>query len=69
MPKEPESLMRKVNEHPSADAAAVEHRADGHVVVVAGRVVAGPFRSNESAWHWIDRTERYEPWQRRSRWA
>jgi hypothetical protein len=32
-------------------------------------VLAGPFRTHEAAWHWIDRNERYESWQRRSRWA
>ena len=50
--------------------ARVEQRDVGYVVLgVDGKVLAGPFRTNEAAWHWIDRNERYEGWQRRSRWA
>jgi hypothetical protein len=42
---------------PRMDAASVEQRDDGHVVVVGERVLAGPFATQASAWHWIDRNE------------
>jgi hypothetical protein len=55
---------------PAPDTSTVEQRDVGYVVLgVDGKVLAGPFRTNEAAWHWIDRNERYEGWQRRSRWA
>jgi hypothetical protein len=42
---------------PRIDAATVEQRDGGHVVVVGERVLAGPFATQASAWHWIDRNE------------
>jgi len=42
---------------PRMDAATVAQRDGGHVVVVGERVLAGPFATQASAWHWIDRNE------------
>jgi hypothetical protein len=42
---------------PRQGAASVEQRDGGHVVVVGERVLAGPFSTEASAWHWIDRNE------------
>jgi len=48
---------------PRLDHAWVDERDGGHVVITGGKVIAGPFKTQEAAWHWIDRNEVYEPWQ------
>ncbi len=50
---------------PRLDHAWVDEREGGHVVITGGKVIAGPFRSQSSAWHWIDRNEVYETWQKK----
>jgi hypothetical protein len=49
---------------PKLDTATVDQREYAHVVVVDGNVIAGPFLTEEQAWHWIDRNEVYETWER-----
>jgi hypothetical protein len=66
MPRE----RKRENPLPAPDTSTVEQRDVGYVVLSAnGKVLAGPFQTHEAAWHWIDWNERYESWQRRSRWA
>jgi hypothetical protein len=49
---------------PEPNKATVSESTSGYVVTVDNKIIAGPFRSHESAWHWIDRNERYTSWQR-----
>src|SRR5262249_23134708 len=38
-------------------------RDDGqHYVIAGGKAIAGPFATDELAWHWIDRNETPETW-------
>jgi len=52
---------------PRQGEATVERRDDGHYVVAGIEMIAGPFATDEMAWHWIDRNETREPWQHEKR--
>jgi hypothetical protein len=52
---------------PRQGEATVERREEGYCVVAGDDMIAGPFATDEMAWHWIDRNETREPWQHEKR--
>ena len=58
------ALFNNVSSDLSPTGYAQNLRDDGqHYVIADGKAIAGPFATDELAWHWIDRNETRETWR------